>query len=263
MEKYMRRVSSTSPFRQVITLGALLTAGAAATLIAGSAVSAQQPAANTPAAAATGAKPASASAAEAFKPEAGFTSLFDGKTLDGWQMINPRGEGYAVKDGTIYCAKGGGGKLLTDKEYGDFVLRFEFRMPPEGSNNGLGIRAPREGDAAYEGIELQILDEKAALAGKWGQLRDAQFHGSVYDVVAAKKGAMKPAGEWNQQEVTAKGRQITVKLNGQVITDVNLDTVKDPEVLKKHPGLARTSGYIGFLGHNDFIEFRHIRIKPL
>ena len=231
----MRRVRLTSPLRQVIALGALLSAAA---------VSAQQSAAP-------------------FKPEAGFTALFDGKTLNGWQIVGQRGEGYGVKDGMIYCAKGGGGKLLTDKEYGDFVLRFEFRMPPEGSNNGLAIRAPKEGDAAYQGIELQILDEKAALAGKWGQLRDAQYHGSVYDVVPAKKGAMKPAGEWNEQEVTAKGRQITVKLNGQVITDVNLDTVKDPEVLKKHPGLARTSGFIGFLGHNDFIEFRHIRIKPL
>jgi hypothetical protein len=244
MEKYMRRVRSTSLLSQVIAFGALLSAGAAATnLIAGPAVSAQQPAAP--------------------EPEAGFTSIFDGKTLDGWQVIGQRGEGYGVKDGVLFCAKGGGGKLLTTKEYGDFVLRFEFKMPPEGSNNGLGIRAPLEGDAAYEGIELQILDEKAALAGKWGQLRDAQYHGSVYDVVAAKKGAMKPAGEWNQQEVTVKGRQITVKLNGQVITDANLDTVKDPEVLKKHPGLARTSGHIGFLGHNDFIEFRNIRIKPL
>jgi hypothetical protein len=195
--------------------------------------------------------------------EAGFTSLFDGKSLAGWTLIGGRGEGYAVKDGVLYCAKGGGGKLLTDKEYSDFVLRFEFRMPAEGSNNGLGIRAPREGDAAYEGIELQILDEKAALAEKWGKLKETQFHGSVYDVIAAKKGAQKPAGQWNAQEVTVKGRKITVVLNGQTILDADLDSVKDPEVLKKHPGLARTSGHIGFLGHNDFIEFRNIRIKEL
>jgi hypothetical protein len=238
----MRRVRSSSPLRQVITFGALLS-------LTSPALTAQQPAASA--------------STPAPKAEAGFTPLFDGKTLDGWQVVNPRGEGYGVKDGVIFCAKGGGGKLLTDKEYGDFVLRFEFKMPAEGSNNGLGIRTPRDGDAAYQGIELQILDEKAALAGKWGKLREEQYHGSVYDVVAAKKGAMKPAGEWNQQEVTAKGRQITVKLNGQVITDVNLDTVKDPAVLAKHPGLARTSGYIGFLGHNDYIEFRNIRIKPL
>jgi len=249
----MRRVRSTfflRQLRQVITFGALLSLTAPAMTAQ---EAAPKPAASQPA----DAKPADV------KAEAGFTPLFDGTSLKGWEVVNPRGEGYGVKDGVIFCAKGGGGKLLTDKEYSDFVLRFEFKMPPEGSNNGLGIRAPREGDAAYQGIELQILDEKAALAGKWGTLRDAQYHGSVYDVFPAKKGAMKPAGEWNQQEVTAKGRHITVKLNGQVITDVNLDTVTDPEVLKKHPGLARTSGYIGFLGHNDYIEFRNIRIKPL
>ena len=132
--------------------------------------------------------------------EAGFTPLFDGKSLAGWTLIGGRGEGYVVKDGVLYCAKGGGGKLLTDKEYSDFVLRFDFRMRAEGSNNGLGIRAPRDGDAAYQGIELQILDEKAALAEKWGKLKETQYHGSVYHVIPAKKGAQKPAGEWNAQE---------------------------------------------------------------
>ena len=101
--------------------------------------------------------------------EAGFTSLFDGKTLAGWTLIGGHGEGYGVKDGILFCAKAGGGKLLTDKEYGDFVLRFEFKMPAEGSNNGLGIRAPKEGDAAYQGIELQILDEKPRRSGQVGQ----------------------------------------------------------------------------------------------
>jgi hypothetical protein len=204
-----------------------------------------------------------ASAAANARDETGFISLFDGKTLDGWTLVDKHGDGYGVKDGLIFCAKEGGGKLLTEREFSDFVLRFEFRMPPEGSNNGIGIRAPLEGDAAYVGMEIQILDEKAALSGKWGQLRDAQYHGSIYDVVPAKRGAMKPAGEWNKEEIIAHGRQITVKLNGQTIVDANLDDVKDPETLKKHPGLQRTRGHIGFLGHNDYIEFRNIRIKEL
>jgi hypothetical protein len=206
---------------------------------------------------------APAPAPDAPKVEAGFTALFDGKTLDGWTLVDKKGDGYGVADGAIFCAKGGGGKLLTEKEYADFVLRFEFRMPPEGSNNGIGIRAPLEGDAAYQGMEIQVLDEKAALAGKWGKLREAQYHGSVYDVFPAKKGAMKPAGTWNTEEITAKGSQITVKLNGKTILHADLATVKDPEVLKKHPGLQNKTGHIGFLGHNDFVEFRNIRIKPL
>jgi hypothetical protein len=204
-----------------------------------------------------------AGAAAKAHSEAGFVPLFDGKTLDGWTLVDKHGDGYGVKGGMIYCSRGGGGKLMTEREYSDFVLRFEFRMPKEGSNNGVGIRAPLEGDAAYNGMEIQILDEAAALSGKWGQLRDAQFHGSIYDVVPAKKGAMKPAGEWNQEEIIARGRQITVKLNDQVIVDANLDDVKDPATLEKHPGLQRTRGHIGFLGHNDYIEFRNIRIKEL
>src|SRR5215469_11966666 len=91
--------------------------------------------------------------------EEGFTPLFDGKTLNGWTLVDGRGEGYGVKDGMIFCAHGGGGKLMTEREFSDFVLRFEFRMPPEGANNGIGIRAPLEGDAAYVGMEIQILDE--------------------------------------------------------------------------------------------------------
>ena len=120
-----------------------------------------------------------------------------------------------------------------------------------------------DGDAAYQGMELQIIDEAAALSGKWGKLKDTQYHGSVYDVVPARRGAMKPAGQWNSQEVTVRGRQVTVVLNGQTILDTNLDSVKDPEVLKKHPGLQRTSGHIAFLGHNDYVEFRNIRVKEL
>jgi hypothetical protein len=209
------------------------------------------------------AKASRAGAAAHAQAEAGFVPLFDGKTLDGWTLVDGRGEGYGVKDGMIFCAKGGGGKLLTVREYSDFILRFEFRMPKEGSNNGIGIRTPLEGDAAYVGMEIQILDEAAALSGKWGTLRDAQYHGSIYDVVPAKRGAMKPAGEWNREEITARGRRITVTLNGTVIVDANLDDVKDPAVLAKHPGLQRTSGHIGFLGHNDYIEFRNIRLKEL
>jgi len=194
--------------------------------------------------------------------ETGFVSLFNGQTLQGWRMVDQHGDGFGVRDGVIYCAKGGGGNLMTESEFSDFVLRFEFKLE-EGSNNGLGIRAPLEGDAAYAGMELQILEEKAALSGKWGTLRSEQFHGSIYDVLAARQGALKPAGEWNEQEVVAQGRQIKVIVNGTTILDADLNEVSDPEMIRKHPGLFRDSGHIGFLGHDDYVEFRNIRIKDL
>jgi hypothetical protein len=86
----------------------------------------------------------------------GFISLFNGKDLSGWMGSTG---GYAVEDGLLVCKEKGGGKLLTMHRFSDFVLRFEFKMPP-GANNGLAVRAPADGNPAYAGMELQIIDNK-------------------------------------------------------------------------------------------------------
>lgn len=195
-----------------------------------------------------------------FAQEPGFKALFDGKTLNGWTLVKGHGPGYVVKDGIIVCPKEGGGNLYTEAEYANFVLRFEFKLSA-GGNNGIGIRSPLTGDAAYQGMEIQILDHDDPQYKGW--LKPAQHHGSIYDVVPAKTGFLKPVGEWNSEEITANGRKITIKLNGTTIVDANLDDVKDPEVLKKHPGLARATGHIGLLGHGSLVEFRNLRIKTL
>jgi hypothetical protein len=196
------------------------------------------------------------------KVEEGFTSLFNGKDTAGWTYgkNKPAGLGYQVENGILFCTKGDGGNLYTEKEYENFVFRFDFKLA-ENANNGIGIRAPMSGDAAYVAMEIQVLDDNGP-AYK-GKLRPAQYHGSIYDVVAAKPGALKPAGEWNEEEIAANGRQITIKVNGQTIVDANLDDIKDPAVLKKHPGLANKKGHIGFLGHGTRVEFRNMRIKEL
>ena len=196
----------------------------------------------------------------AFAQDPGFKLLFDGTTLNGWKLVGGVGPGYIVKDGTIVCPKEGGGNLFTEQVYSNFALRFEFKLTA-GANNGVGIRAPYEGDTAYEGMEIQILDHDDPQYKGW--LKPAQHHGSVYDVFAAKTGFLKPLGEWNAEEIIASGRHIKVTLNGTVITDANLDDVKDQDILKKHPGLARTDGHVGFLGHGSHVEFRNIRIKEL
>jgi hypothetical protein len=195
-------------------------------------------------------------------PETSVTRLFDGKTLNGWHFVGAPGHEYKVRDGNIVCEEGVSGNLFTDREYENFVFRFEFK-PDYGANNGVGIRAPFEGDAAYVGMEIQILEESGAVAGKWGKLRPSQFHGSVYGVLAAKLGAMKKPGEWNQEEIRAEGRRIKVTLNGVVILDGDLNSVTDEHLLQDHPGLLREKGHIGFLGHNDHLEFRNITIQEL
>ena len=206
--------------------------------------------------------------------EQGFTTLFNGKDLTGWVYgtrngePNKSGKGYQIENGVLFTTKEDGGNLFTEKEYADFVLRFEVKLT-ENANNGIGIRAPLEGDAAYVGMEIQVLDDGGS---QYTKLQPAQYHGSVYQMFAAKRGSQKPVGEWNIEEITAKGRRITVVLNGTTIVDANLDDVKDEAVLAKHRdlnrpegsrGIANTRGHIGFLGHGAHVEFRNIRVKEL
>jgi len=181
-----------------------------------------------------------------------FVCLFDGKTLDGWQGSV---KGYAVEDGAIVCRKGG--NLFTEKEYGDFVLRFEVKIPA-GGNNGVGIRTPLKGDAAYVGMEIQIIDSGAE---KYKNLKPYQLHASIYGVVAAEQGHLKPAGEWNCQEISCKGGKIKITVNGVVVVDTDITDIKETVDGRKHPGLHNKKGYIGLLGHGSPVAYRNIRIK--
>ncbi|HTM48894.1 MAG TPA: DUF1080 domain-containing protein [Bryobacteraceae bacterium] len=192
--------------------------------------------------------------------EPGFAPLFDGRTLDGWTLVGGKGPGYRVENGLLVCPADGGGNLFTQAEYSDFVLRLDFRMAP-GANNGVGIRAPLAGRTSAAGMEIQIRDDSSPVYAK-AQL-PVKNTGSLYDVIPARTGFTKPPGEWNAMEISARGRRLEVRLNGQPILDADLDNVKDPEVLKKHPGLARVKGHVGFLGHGTRVEFRDIRIREL
>ena len=181
--------------------------------------------------------------------------LFDGSSLNGWIGDT---SGYSVESGAIACTPAGR-NLFTAKEYGDFTLRLEFMLTP-GANNGIGLRAPTSGDAAFEGIEVQVLDDSHP---KYASIKPWQSHGSVYGVVPAKRGALKPAGEWNEQEIDLQGTRMRVTLNGTVIVDADLYRQAHDGTLdgQPHPGLRRTSGHIGFLGHGDRVLFRRVRIK--
>lgn len=192
--------------------------------------------------------------------EPGFVSLFDGKSLSGWQEPAKPEHRYLVKDGVLTAPPGSGGNLVSEKQYANFVLRFEYRLEP-GGNNGIGIRYPGKGDSAYVGMEIQVLDDTHEKYK--GKIMPEQHMGSIYGVVPARTGFQKPAGEWNEEEIIADGSRIRITLNGVVIVDFDLALVKEPEVLKKHPGLRNKSGYIALLGHRSLAEFRNIRIREL
>jgi hypothetical protein len=192
----------------------------------------------------------------------GFVSLFDGTNLDQWTGNTT---GYIVKNGAVEVNPDadGGGNLYTKDEFGNFIYRFEFQLTP-GANNGIGIRAPLEGDAAYVGMEIQVLDNEAPI---YKDLHVYQYHGSVYGVIPAKRGYLLPTGEWNKEEIVAKGNKIKVTLNGTVILEGDIKQAsknfKETADHNNHPGLSNKSGHIGFLGHGDVVRFRNMRVKKL
>jgi hypothetical protein len=205
--------------------------------------------------------------------EPGFVPIFNGRDLDGWQGLGGDTSSYSVQDGLLVCSETGKVHLFTVKEYADFILRLEIKLDP-GGNNGIGIRTKVSKQPHLEGCEIQVLDDPyyargIPRAGKepkdWVKLKDYQHHGSIYGVVPAKPGHLKPAGEWNQQEIACIGRRVTVTLNGVVIVDANLAAVKPIDGLV-HPGLHYTKGHIGLHAHGNYgarVYFRNLRIKEL
>jgi len=189
-----------------------------------------------------------------------FTNMFNGKNLIGWIGDT---KGYVAEDGVIVCKPGG--KLYLEKQYSDFHFKFDFKLTPN-ANNGLGIRAAYGKDAAYHGMELQILDNTGS---SYTKLKPWQYHGSIYGIVPAKRGFLKPVGQWNHEEVIAKGHKIKIILNGTVIVDADIKQAAQdykPGQMhnpKGHPGLFNKKGYIGFMGHGSVVYFRNLEIKEL
>lgn len=190
----------------------------------------------------------------------GYKMLFDGTNMFAWTGNT---KDYVLEDCNIvmHPSQSFGGNLYTKDQFDNFIFRFEFMLTP-GANNGLGIRNPMEGRTAHDGIELQILDNEAPV---YKDLQVYQYHGSVYGVIPAKRGFLKPTGEWNYQEVVADGDNIKVILNGTVILDGNIREASKNGTIdnNEHPGLFNKTGYIGFLGHGSEVKFRNIRIKEL
>ena len=190
------------------------------------------------------------------KPPEGFTPLYNGKDLAGWKPTG-KAEVWAAEGGHIVCKGGGGGWLLTEKEFSDFEFRCEYRWAAKGGNSGVALRTPDKGDPAYVGMEIQLIDDE----GWPDKLADYQHTGSIYDVQPAKPAANKPIGEWNGVRIVCRGRKVTVEQNGKELVNANLDDYQAK--FKKHPGLTRDKGHVGFQSYNIRVEFRNIVIKEL
>ncbi len=188
----------------------------------------------------------------------GFESVFNGTDFTGWD--GPLDQ-YEVTDGAIVCKPKKGGNIYTKAEYADFTVRLEYKLPA-GGNNGLALRYPGGNVhvATQAMCELQILDDTAA---QYAKLDPRQFNGSAYGMVAAHRGYLRPVGEWNVMEVTAKGSTLVAELNGTRVLDTDLAKVTEFKDKTPHPGKDRAKGHFGFAGHNDPVAFRNIAVKPL
>lgn len=197
---------------------------------------------------------------------AGFQPLFNGKNLDGWMVFGGNKAAWGAEHGILYTTGGGGGWLLTKKKYSNFEIRVEYKLPPDG-NSGVAIRAPLRGNVSYTGMEIQILNDPWYKNPKnFPGIRNVQLTGAIYGVVPPSKEAVKPAGEWNEMRVIARGPHVTVILNGTRIVDANLEKFraeKYREIAKEHPGLFRKSGRLGLQSHTSRVEFRHVYVKEL
>ena len=203
----------------------------------------------------------------------GFVLLFDGVNMDQWQGNTAA---YQPINGAMYvtASYGSTGNLYTLKEYDDFVLRFEFCFDRIGVNNGVGIRTEMGKDAAYYGMEIQLLHHDAPI---YKNLKEHQVHGSVYGIIPAKRIKWNGIGEWHSEEIRIKGDHITVTVDGEVIVDGNIrkackghnvapdGSKKNPYTVDgyNHPGLFNKKGYICFCGHGEGIMLRNVRVKEL
>ncbi|BCU76362.1 DUF1080 domain-containing protein [Luteolibacter sp. LG18] len=185
------------------------------------------------------------------KPHLKTRPLFNGKDLTGWH-----GEGYVVEDGAITCTPQGR-NLVTDDTFANYILDFEFKLTP-GANNGIGLHYPGTGDSAYVGMEAQILDSTDP---KYKDLKPYQFHGSLYTLVPAKQGLLKPVGEWNKERIVMDGPNVRIEVNGEVALRANLDELN--KQFPKHEGAKRRGGHLAFLGHGDRVSYRNLTIGEL
>ena len=198
-----------------------------------------------------------ASAAIACGADSEWKPLFNERDLSGWKAVDGPMSSWKVADGLLYCSGGGSGWLSTTEEYANFEVELEFRVPP-GGNSGVFLRAPHQGNPAFAGMEIQILDDRAP---EYAKLQPYQYCGSLYGVSAPTTRASKPSGEWQKMHITCAGRRVRVELNGTPIVDANLDEHKDKEA--EHPGIKRDKGYVGLQNHGTRLDFRNIRLRVL
>ncbi len=184
----------------------------------------------------------------------GWILLFNGKDLSGLEAEGAKDSFSVDAEGNLAC-RGAGGWIHSVKEYRDFRLTLEYKVSP-GGNSGVFLRARKEGDPAFTGMEVQILDDA-------GKPPDTHSTGALYDEVRPDKNKSKPAGEWNAYDITCLGNELRVSLNGEQLYAINLDTTPDKHNQQARLSMRAATGFIGVQDHGSPVWFRNIKLLPL
>jgi hypothetical protein len=195
----------------------------------------------------------------AARAETGFRPLYNGRNLDGWRVKDGKLEAWKADGPLLSCVQDGGGWLTTDRPYGDFELRLEYRIP-RGGNSGVGIRYPLQGDPAHEGMEIQILDDNAP---QYANLAPAQYNGGIYFQAAPLARPANEPGEWNEYRILCRGPRVIIHLNGVKIHDLNVDEHTRAEGNYKPLAQRPKTGFIGLQSHGNRVDFRNLRVREL
>jgi len=201
--------------------------------------------------------------------------LFDGKTTSGWHSyLKKDASGWRVENGTL-TTEGKGGDLVTNQEYGDFDLEFEFKVQPKGNSGVIYkvIESPELDQPYKSGPEFQVIDDKGyewKVDGKVQKLSDKQLTGASYDVLPPNDlSVAKPAGEWNKGRIMVKNNHVEHFLNGKKVVAYDYGSPTWKEMVAKSKfatwkyAQPHAKGRIALQGHGDIAWYRNLRIREL
>jgi hypothetical protein len=216
-----------------------------------------------------------AAAALAFTVPPAPKPLFDGKTTAGWHTyLKKDASGWSVENGTL-TTNGKGGDLVTDAEYGDFDLEFEFKVQPKGNSGVIYkvIESPELDQPYKSGPEYQVIDDKGyewKVNGQVQKLSTRQLTGASYDILAPNDlAAVKPAGEWNTGRIVVKNNHVEHYLNGKKVVSYDYGSPAWKELVAQSKfaqwkyAEPHAKGRIALQGHGDVAWYRNLRIQEL
>ncbi len=199
--------------------------------------------------------------------DAGWRLLFNGKDLTGWRCNNDKPIATKIEDGCLVPYQSGGYLIIHESQFGDFILKCDVRWEDPSCNSGVFFRVENPRNPIHTGFEAQVM------AGDGTGKHDM---GAIYDLVGPSESASRGTGQWNSLEIKCQGAEISVQLNGTLVSELNCDKFDKPGVcpdgqahkfeLNGKPRAVKDfarSGYLGFQDHGHKVWYKNVKVLAL